>query len=76
MIEIGADNIPGFDEQIIGMSAGDDKDVHAAPTPSDYPEEDLAGEEAEFTVNVKEVRAKEVPPLDDELAEKDLQRQD
>ncbi len=57
MIEIGADNIPGFDEQLIGLSAGDEK-TFTLTYPDDYPEEDLAGEEAEFTVNVNEVHEK------------------
>ncbi len=69
MIEVGADNIPGFDEQIIGLSAGDEK-TFTLTYPSDYPEEDLQGEQADFTVNVKEVRAREIPTLDDELAKK------
>lgn len=69
MLEIGADNIPGFDEQVVGMSAGDDKTFTLA-YPSDYPEEDLAGHQAEFTIKVNEVRAKEVPALDDDLAKK------
>lgn len=69
MLEIGADNIPGFDEQIVGMGAGDDK-TFTLTYPSDYPEEDLAGQQADFTVKVNEVRAKEVPALDDDLAKK------
>lgn len=69
MIEIGADNIPGFDEQITGLSAGDEKEF-TLTYPDDYPDEALAGETADFTVLVKEVRAKEVPALDDELAKK------
>ena len=70
MIEVGAEgNIPGFDEHLVGLSAGETK-TFTLPYPDDYPEEDLAGEEAEFTVSVKEVRAKEIPPLDDELAKK------
>lgn len=70
MIEVGAEgNIPGFDDQLIGLSAGDEKRFTLA-YPPDYPEEDLAGEEAEFTVSIKEVRAREVPALDDELAKK------
>ena len=70
MIEIGAEgNIPGFDDQLIGLSAGETT-TFTLPYPEDYPEEDLAGQEAEFTVTVKEVRAKEVPPLDDELVKK------
>ncbi len=69
MLELGSDNIPGFDEQIVGMSVGESK-TFPLTYPDDYPEEDLAGEEAEFTVTVKEVRAKEVPALDDALAVK------
>lgn len=69
MLEIGAGNIPGFDEQIVGMGAGDDK-TFTLTYPSDYPEEDLAGQQADFTVKVNEVRAKEVPALDDDLAKK------
>ncbi len=69
MIEIGADNIPGFDEQIVGLSSGDTK-TFTLTYPSDYPDDVLAGETADFTVLVKEVRAKEVPALDDELAKK------
>ncbi len=69
MIEIGADNIPGFDEQIVGMTAGETKEF-TLTYPNDYPDDVLAGETADFTVLVKEVRAKEVPALDDELAKK------
>ncbi len=69
MIEIGADNIPGFDAQLVGMSVGEEK-TFPLSYPEDYPEEDLAGEQAEFTVKVNEVRAKILPPLDDELAKK------
>lgn len=67
MIEIGADNIPGFDDNLIGMSAGETK-TFTLTYPEDYPEEELAGEEAEFTVTIKEVREKQVPELDDALA--------
>jgi trigger factor len=69
MLEIGADNIPGFDEQVIGMSDGDEKSF-TLTYPSDYADEELAGEQADFTVKVNEVRSKEVPPLDDALAKK------
>ena len=70
MIEVGADgNIPGFDDHLVGLSEGEGT-TFTLSYPEDYPEEDLAGEEAEFTVSVKEVRAKEVPPMDDELAKK------
>jgi trigger factor len=69
MLEVGADNIPGFDEQVIGLNGGDEK-TFTLTYPSDYPEEDLAGQQADFTVKINEVRAKELPALDDELAKK------
>lgn len=70
MIEIGAEgNIPGFDENLIGASAGDTK-TFTVTYPEDYTDEALAGEDAEFTIVIKEVRARELPPLGDELAQK------
>jgi trigger factor len=69
MIEIGADNIPGFDEQLIGLTKGETK-TFTLTYPEDYPDAELAGEEAEFTVSVNEIHEKQVPPLDDALAQK------
>lgn len=69
MIEVGGDNLPGFDEQVIGMSAGDEK-TFTLTYPSDYPEEDLQGQQADFTVLIKEVREKQIPELTDELVKK------
>lgn len=69
MIEIGADNIPGFDEQIIGMAKEEDK-TFTLTYPEDYPDTELAGEEAEFTIHINEIHEKKVPELDDELAQK------
>lgn len=69
MLEIGQDNIPGFDEQLVGLNIGDEK-TFTLTYPEDYPEEDLAGQTAEFTVTINEVREKQVPALDDELAKK------
>jgi trigger factor len=69
MIEIGADNIPGFDEQILGMTKGETK-TFTLTYPADYPDAELAGEEAEFTVTVNEVHEKQTPELDDALAQK------
>ena len=69
MIELGADNLPGFDEQIIGASVGDTKTFTLA-YPADYPQMELQGKNAEFTVTVKEVRTKVVPESNDELAGK------
>jgi len=69
MIEIGGDNIPGFDDNVIGMSVDDEK-TFPLTYPAEYPEEDLQGQDAEFTVKVKEVREKQIPELTDELAKK------
>jgi trigger factor len=59
--------IPGFASGIAGMSAGETKDVEAV-FPSDYPKEDLAGKTAIFTVTVHDVKALELPAIDDEFA--------
>jgi len=69
MIEIGADNIPGFDEQLLGMTKGETK-TFTLTYPTDYPDAEMAGEEAEFTVTVNEIHEKQVPELDDALAQK------
>ncbi len=69
MIEIGADNIPGFDEQLLGMTKGETK-TFTLTYPADYPDAEMAGEEAEFTVTVNEVHKKQTPELDDALAQK------
>lgn len=67
-LELGSNSfIPGFEEQLIGVKEGDEKDV-TVTFPEDYQQEDLAGEEAVFKVNVHEVKAKELPELDDEFA--------
>ncbi|MEO1148523.1 MAG: trigger factor, partial [Cyanobacteria bacterium J06638_22] len=57
--------IPGFIDGIIGMNAGETKDV-SATFPEDYPQEDVAGKEAVFTVDLKEIKEKELPELDDD----------
>ncbi len=59
--------IPGFASGIAGMTAGETKDVEAV-FPSDYPKEDLAGKTAVFTVTVHDVKALELPAVDDEFA--------
>ena len=58
--------IPGFEEQIVGMKAGDERDV-VVTFPENYVEA-LAGKEATFKVTVKSVKEPELPALDDELA--------
>lgn len=59
--------IPGFEDQLVGSKAGDKVDVNVT-FPENYQAEDLAGKAAVFAVTVHEVKAKEVPALDDELA--------
>ena len=69
MIEIGADNIPGFDEQLVGMTVDEEK-TFTLTYPDTYPDAELAGEEAEFTAKINEIHEKQMPALDDELAKK------
>lgn len=59
--------IPGFEDQLVGHSAGETVDV-IVTFPEDYQVEDLAGKEAKFVTTIHEVKAKEVPALDNELA--------
>jgi trigger factor len=68
MVELGSGRlVPGFEEQLEGAQAGDERTVTIS-FPDDYGATELAGREAEFAVTVKEVKAKELPPLDDDLA--------
>jgi len=68
MIELGSGRlVPGFEEQLTGAAAGEERTVRVT-FPDDYGAEELAGNEAEFAVTVKEVKAKELPELDDDLA--------
>lgn len=70
-LELGSGQfIPGFEDQLIGSKAGDEVEVKVT-FPEDYQATDLAGKDAVFVTKVNEVKAKEVPALDDELA-KDL----
>lgn len=59
--------IPGFEEQLVGVKAGETKDV-TVTFPKEYQAENLAGKEAVFTCTVKSVKKKELPELDDEFA--------
>jgi trigger factor len=68
-LELGAGQfIPGFEEQLAGAKAGERRDV-AVTFPSDYGASDLAGKNAVFEVEVKEVRAITPQPIDDSLAD-------
>ncbi|PYG85703.1 trigger factor [Ruminiclostridium sufflavum DSM 19573] len=59
--------IPGFEEQLIGKNVGEDVDVNVS-FPEDYGKDDLKGKPALFKVNVKEIKFKELPEIDDEFA--------
>lgn len=67
-LELGSGSfIPGYEEQLVGHKAGETVEV-TVTFPEDYQAEDLAGKEAVFTTTIHEVKSKEVPELDDELA--------
>jgi len=69
LLELGSGRlIPGFEEQLIGASAGEERTVELT-FPEDYNAEHLAGRQATFSVTVKEVKTKHLPQLDDEFAE-------
>lgn len=57
--------IPGFEEQVVGMNIGDQKDVNVT-FPEEYHEKSLAGKQAVFAVKLHEINIKDVPTLDDE----------
>jgi trigger factor len=59
--------IPGFEDQLVGAGAGEERSVNVT-FPDDYQAEHLAGKEAVFAVEVKEVKEKRLPELDDDFA--------
>lgn len=59
--------LKGFSEQLTGLKAGDEKDVKVA-FPADMSRKELAGKEAVFKVKIKEIKAKILPELNDDLA--------
>ncbi len=68
VLELGSGRlVPGFEEQLEGAGAGDERTVEIT-FPDDYPAEHLAGKPAQFAVTVKEVKEKRLPELDDDLA--------
>ncbi|WP_041264625.1 trigger factor [Geobacillus thermodenitrificans] len=67
-LEIGSGTfIPGFEDQLVGMKAGEEKEIQVT-FPEEYHAEQLAGKPATFKVKVHEVKAKQLPALDDEFA--------
>ena len=68
LLELGSERlIPGFEAQLEGAKAGDKREVKVT-FPEDYGAEQLAGKEAVFETEVKEVKEKRLPDLDDDLA--------
>jgi trigger factor len=68
MVELGSGRlVPGFEDQLEGAAAGDERTV-TVTFPDEYGAPELAGQEAAFAVTVKEVKAKELPAVDDDLA--------
>lgn len=59
--------VPGFEDQLIGLREGDEK-TFSLTFPEDYPDQDLAGKNAEFEVTMLELREKRLPDADDEFA--------
>jgi len=69
LVELGGGRlIPGFEEQLIGASAGEERTIDVT-FPDDYGADRLAGADAQFAISVKEVRERVLPELDDALAE-------
>jgi trigger factor len=68
LLELGSGRfIPGFEDQLAGVSAGEERDVNVT-FPEDYGAEEVAGKDAVFEVTVKEVKEKRLPELDDDFA--------
>ena len=66
-LEVGSGSfIPGFEDQLVGLKAGDSTDVNVT-FPEEYFVKELAGKEAVFKVNVQDVKRKELPELTDEF---------
>lgn len=60
--------IPGFEEQVVGMNAGEEKDIEVT-FPEDYGAEELAGAAVTFKVKVNAIKADVVPEIDDDFAQ-------
>ncbi|MFO7578280.1 MAG: trigger factor [Pelovirga sp.] len=67
-LELGSNSfIPGFEEQVIGMTRNEEKDIQVA-FPEAYGAKELAGKDAVFKVVLKEIKEKKIPALDDDFA--------
>ena len=67
-LEIGSNTfVPGFESQLIGLAKGESSEINVV-FPEDYRNEQLAGKPAIFKVEIKDIKQKEVPALDDDFA--------
>ncbi|WP_077616571.1 trigger factor [Caenibacillus caldisaponilyticus] len=67
-LEIGSNAfIPGFEDQLVGMKANEEKEINVT-FPEDYHAEELKGKDAVFKVKVHDIKVKQLPELDDEFA--------
>lgn len=68
LVELGSGNlIPGFEEGLAGAAAGETRTIDLS-FPADYPNQELAGQDASFEVTVKEVKHKQLPKVDEDFA--------
>ncbi len=68
MLELGSNSfIAGFEEKVVGMSVGEERKIDVS-FPADYFVTKLAGKAVTFDVKIKDIKAKELPPLDDDFA--------
>ena len=68
-LSLGSGNfIPGFEEQIVGHNVGEEFTI-TVNFPEDYQAEELKGKEAQFKINLHEIKAKELPEFDDEFVQ-------
>jgi trigger factor len=75
-LKVGSNQfIPGFEEQLIGMEYGEERDIIVS-FPKDYSADDLAGKEAKFVVKLHEIQEQKAEKIDDAFAQKVLQKPD
>ena len=66
-LSLGSGNfIPGFEEQVVGHSTGEEFSINVT-FPEEYQAEELKGKDAEFKINLHEIKTKELPEVDDEF---------
>ena len=75
-LELGSNTfIPGFEDQIVGMKVGEEKEIKVT-FPKEYGAKEIAGKEATFKVKLNKIKEKKIPEINDDLAKKLLQKDD